>query len=51
MHTTLPDKSVIFTADDFGLADALNSAVVLSHRQGLRLLSLVVVAVPYAMWN
>ena len=35
MHTTLPDKSVIFTADDFGLADALNGAVVVSHRQGL----------------
>jgi hopanoid biosynthesis associated protein HpnK len=35
MHTTLPDKSVIFTADDFGLADGLNGAVVLSHRQGL----------------
>jgi chitin disaccharide deacetylase len=29
------DKSVIFTADDFGLADALNGAVVLAHRQGL----------------
>ena len=35
MYTTRPDKSVIFTADDFGLADALNGAVVLSHRQGL----------------
>jgi len=35
MHTTRPEKSVIFTADDFGLADALNGAVVLSHRQGL----------------
>ena len=31
----MTDKSVIFTADDFGLADALNGAVVLSHRQGL----------------
>jgi hopanoid biosynthesis associated protein HpnK len=31
----LPDKSVIFTADDFGLADALNGAVALAHRQGL----------------
>ena len=29
------DKSVIFTADDFGLADGLNGAVVLAHRQGL----------------
>jgi hopanoid biosynthesis associated protein HpnK len=35
MPTSLPDKSVIFTADDFGLADALNGAVVLAHRQGL----------------
>jgi hopanoid biosynthesis associated protein HpnK len=35
MPTNLPDKSVIFTADDFGLADALNGAVVLAHRQGL----------------
>jgi len=31
----LTEKSVIFTADDFGLADALNGAVVLAHRQGL----------------
>jgi hopanoid biosynthesis associated protein HpnK len=28
-------KSVIFTADDFGLSDALNGAVLLAHRQGL----------------
>jgi hopanoid biosynthesis associated protein HpnK len=28
-------KYVIFTADDFGLADALNGAVALAHRQGL----------------
>ena len=35
MNATWPDKSVIFTADDFGLADALNGAVVLAHRQGL----------------
>jgi len=35
MQTTLSEKSVIFTADDFGLADALNGAVVLAHRQGL----------------
>ena len=33
--TPSTDKSVIFTADDFGLADALNGAVVLAHRQGL----------------
>jgi hopanoid biosynthesis associated protein HpnK len=32
---TLTEKSVIFTADDFGLADALNGAVVLAHRRGL----------------
>jgi hopanoid biosynthesis associated protein HpnK len=30
-----PDKSVIFTADDFGLSDALNGAVALAHRLGL----------------
>jgi len=35
MNAPATDKSVIFTADDFGLADALNGAVVLSHRQGL----------------
>jgi len=35
MNAPSPDKSVIFTADDFGLADALNGAVVLAHRQGL----------------
>jgi hopanoid biosynthesis associated protein HpnK len=29
------DKFVIFTADDFGLADALNGAVALAHRQGV----------------
>jgi hopanoid biosynthesis associated protein HpnK len=28
-------KYVIFTADDFGLADALNAAVALAHQQGL----------------
>jgi chitin disaccharide deacetylase len=28
-------KSVIFTADDFGLSDALNGAVALAHRQGV----------------
>ena len=35
MSAPSTDKSVIFTADDFGLADALNGAVVLAHRQGL----------------
>jgi len=29
------EKSVIFTADDFGLSDALNGAVLLAYRQGL----------------
>ncbi len=32
---TGPGRSVIFTADDFGLADALNDAVILGHRRGL----------------
>jgi hopanoid biosynthesis associated protein HpnK len=35
MNTTPPDKAIIFTADDFGLADALNGAVALAHRRGL----------------
>jgi hopanoid biosynthesis associated protein HpnK len=35
MNAPSSDKSVIFTADDFGLADGLNDAVVLSHRRGL----------------
>ena len=35
MQATLPEKSVIFTADDFGLADTINGAVALAHRQGL----------------
>ena len=35
MNAPSTDKSVIFTADDFGLADALNGAVVLAHRRGL----------------
>ena len=35
MNAASTDKAVIFTADDFGLADALNGAVVLAHRQGL----------------
>jgi len=30
-----PSKIVIFTADDFGLSEALNGAVALAHRQGL----------------
>jgi hypothetical protein len=32
---TAPERSVIFTADDIGIADALNGAMLLSHRQGL----------------
>jgi len=35
MNTSPPEKAVIFTADDFGLADALNGAVILAHRRGL----------------
>jgi hopanoid biosynthesis associated protein HpnK len=36
-------KTVIFTADDFGMSPALNGAVVLAHRQGmLRCASLMV---------
>ena len=35
MNAPSSDKSVIFTADDFGLADGLNGAVVLAHRRGL----------------
>jgi chitin disaccharide deacetylase len=30
-----PPRTVIFTADDFGLSAALNGAVALAHRQGL----------------
>jgi hopanoid biosynthesis associated protein HpnK len=30
-----PGRTVIFTADDFGLSPALNGAVVLAHRRGL----------------
>ena len=30
-----PSKIVIFTADDFGLSEALNGAVALAHRHGL----------------
>jgi chitin disaccharide deacetylase len=35
MNALSTEKSVIFTADDFGLADGLNDAVVLAHCQGL----------------
>lgn len=35
MNDTGSSKSVIFTADDFGLSGALNGAVALGHRQGL----------------
>ena len=30
-----PPRTVIFTADDFGLSPALNGAVALAHRRGL----------------
>lgn len=40
-----PPRTVIFTADDFGLSPALNGAVVLAQRQGLlRCASLMVTA-------
>jgi hopanoid biosynthesis associated protein HpnK len=35
MQTANPPKSVIFTVDDFGMADALNAAVALAHRRGV----------------
>jgi hopanoid biosynthesis associated protein HpnK len=33
--STVSAKAVIFTADDFGLSEALNGAVALAHRQGV----------------
>jgi hopanoid biosynthesis associated protein HpnK len=47
-----PSRTVIFTADDFGLSPALNGAVALAHRQGLlRCASLMVTgpAAPQAL--
>jgi hopanoid biosynthesis associated protein HpnK len=41
-----PDKSVIFTADDFGLSDALNGAVALAHRQGVLRSAALMAAAP-----
>ncbi len=46
MNATWPNKSVIFTADDFGLADALNAAVVLAHRRGLLSCASLMAAAP-----
>ncbi len=40
------EKSVIFTADDFGLSDALNGAVALAHRQGLLRSAALMAAAP-----
>jgi len=48
MPTPSTDKSIIFTADDFGLADALNGAVVLAHRQGLLACASLMAAGPRA---
>jgi hopanoid biosynthesis associated protein HpnK len=33
--TSEPSRTVIFTADDFGLSEALNDAVALAHRSGV----------------
>ncbi len=41
-------KTVIFTADDFGLSPALNGAVVLAHRQGLLRCASLMAAAPWA---
>ncbi|MEJ2670998.1 MAG: hopanoid biosynthesis-associated protein HpnK [Deltaproteobacteria bacterium] len=41
-----PEKSVIFTADDFGLSDALNGAVALAHRRGLLTSAALMAAAP-----
>jgi hopanoid biosynthesis associated protein HpnK len=40
------DKFVTFTADDFGLSDALNGAVALAHRQGLLRCASLMAAAP-----
>jgi hopanoid biosynthesis associated protein HpnK len=40
------DKSIIFTADDFGLSDALNGAVALAHPCGLLRNAAVMAAAP-----
>jgi hopanoid biosynthesis associated protein HpnK len=46
--TSLPDSSrtVIFTADDFGLSEALNGAVALAHRWGLLRCASLMAAAP-----
>jgi chitin disaccharide deacetylase len=42
----IPDKYVIFTADDFGLSGALNGAVALAHHAGLLRSAAVMAAGP-----
>jgi hopanoid biosynthesis associated protein HpnK len=46
MKDIRPDRSVIFTADDFGLSDALNGAVALAHRHGLLRSAAIMAAAP-----
>ncbi len=46
MNDTGPDKFLIFTADDFGLSDALNAAVALAHRRGLLKCAALMAAAP-----
>jgi chitin disaccharide deacetylase len=46
MNDAFLDKAVIFTADDFGLSDALNGAVALAHRQGLLRSATLMAAAP-----
>src|SRR3954447_9719714 len=41
-------KSVVFTADDFGLSEAVNEAVELSHRDGVLNAASLMVAGPAA---
>lgn len=42
------EKTVIFTADDFGLSPALNGAVALAHRRGLLRCASLMVTAPWA---
>src|SRR5512135_2878024 len=41
-----PSRTVIFTADDFGLSEALNGAVALAHRWGLLRCASLMAAAP-----
>jgi hopanoid biosynthesis associated protein HpnK len=41
-----PSRTVIFTADDFGLSEALNGAVALAHRTGLLSCASLMAAAP-----